>query len=99
MDPFNPPAYCGDYLSRFGRPHQKNKSGGYDGTFDNGEDGTFDNGGHDGTFDSTDSHFLSVCLYWKAVNLGMTIAALELLDRLEKGTKQHGVARPLGLLT
>ena len=43
--------------------------------------------------------FLSVCSYWKAVNLGMTNAALELLDRLEKGTKQHAVARPLGLLT
>jgi hypothetical protein len=43
--------------------------------------------------------FLSVCSYWKAVNLGMTNAALELLDRLEKSTKQHAVARPLGLLT
>jgi hypothetical protein len=43
--------------------------------------------------------FLSVCSYWKAVNLGMTNAAFELLDRLEKGTKQHAISRPLGLLT
>jgi hypothetical protein len=31
--------------------------------------------------------FISVCSYCKAVNLGMTNAALELLDRLEKGTQ------------
>jgi hypothetical protein len=43
--------------------------------------------------------FLSVCSYWRAVNLGMTNAALELLDRLEKGTLQHAKARPLGVLT
>jgi hypothetical protein len=43
--------------------------------------------------------FLSVCSYWRAVNLGMINAALELLDRLEKGTLQHAVARPFGILS